>query len=264
MLSGEFLALRKEVIALRERAARVRHLEADNALLHLSVARLEHENKNLRQALGIVQRRMREEEDRRVAEATTIAELGRRSRTQGSPSPTRRMASPAPPRTLEELRVHLSASPPTTPRPRTQSPAPYRSPQRGADGWATVELSMLSRHSAGEHSSPSRLAMALSPVRRLCSTSPVRTTPVALSRRLAEQQPHLRSGGQTVRHAVRAPSPPSGVASLALPLQKPPLGRPGIGVLNASSIATDDSDQTDFIPGDDGREDNPLARAIFY
>ena len=302
MLSGEFLALRKEVIGLRERAGRVRHLEADNALLHLSLARLEHENKSLRQALAIVHRRLRDEEDRKVAEATAIAELSRRSsryQAASSPSPTRgsRMSTPAPPRTLEELRIALSSSPPTTPRPRTQSPLPYyRSPAKmggGGDGWSGIELSALSRPASElssvqrSQSSPSRQLLALSPVRRLYSTSPIRTTtPVALSRRIVEQQ--QAKGGATVRHAVRSQSPPaiSGLLPLygssargapptmmvmMMPVQKPPLGRQLAtgNIHNMSSIAeADDSSLSDLgapMTADGGNgEDNPLARAIFY
>ena len=250
MLSGEFFALRKEVVSLRERAGRVRHLEADNALLHLTVARLEHENKSLRQALSIVQRRLRDEEDRRVAEASLIGELERRTRVAASPSPVRRMSTPPPPRTLEELRMALSASPPTTPRPRRQSPQPYRSPAkssttRDALRWDAVEISALSQRTV----SPAKSSLALSPIRRFCSTSPIRTTPVALSRRLAEQL-----DGATIRHGVR----PSSSPRERLPVAKPPLGR------STQTCAASAGDSQSSDGSFDVARENPLARAIFY
>ena len=254
MLSGEFLALRKEVVALRERVGRVRHLEADNALLHLTAARLEHENKSLRQALAIVQRRLKDEEDRRVAEATLIGELERRAKVSASTSPARRMASPPPPRTLEELRLSLSASPPTTPRPRQQSPQPYRSPAKRNETWDAIEVSALSRRTVSPVRSMSSSA-ALSPIRRFCSTSPIRTTPMALSRRLAVQQE------ATVRHGVKPQSSPK---SERLPVAKPPLGRSSV----ASAISVvDDGSRLSGGFSDEGENElqvNPLARAIFY
>lgn len=71
--------LRREVHVLRQKASKVQMLEAQNAQLHLLVARLEQENITLKDAVVILRKRLTEFELRTVESATRISECQRRA-----------------------------------------------------------------------------------------------------------------------------------------------------------------------------------------
>lgn len=71
--------LKAKVLALNEELEHLRHVDVLNHQLQLEVGRLSMENQTLREAVGILTRRAKAEEDRRVAEATLLCELERKT-----------------------------------------------------------------------------------------------------------------------------------------------------------------------------------------